>query len=78
MESFENMVVSLSFEMSLDQIVIERNIYNVLDLLADIGGFMSIIMGGISFLLAFWNYKNFEYHFLTNFFKVKTSEATVN
>ena len=78
MQVFENMVLSLSFEMNLDQIIIERTIYTMLDLLADIGGFMSIILGGISFLLTLWNYKNFEYHFLTNFFKAKSSKAKVN
>ena len=72
------MLMSFSFELSLDQIVIERNIYNTLDLLSDIGGFMSIFTGGISFALALWNYKNFEYHFLENFFKMKSSKTKGN
>ena len=63
----------LSFEINPDQIVVERQIYTMLDLLADIGGFLSIIMSGISVLLSKLNYKSFEYHFLTNFFKMKQS-----
>ena len=78
MELFDSLIMSLSFEMNLDQVVIERNIYTMLDKIADIGGFMSIIMGGISFILAMFNYKNFEYNFLTNFFKVKPSKVARN
>ena len=70
------MVMGVSFEMNLDQKVIERNRFTILDLLSDIGGFMSMITGGLSFIIASWNYKNFEYHFLTNFFKMKSTETT--
>lgn len=70
--------MSYSFEISLDQIVIERNIYTMLDLLSDIGGFITVIMSGISIALAIWNYRNFEYHFLINFFRMKSSKTIEN
>ena len=47
----------------------------MLDLLSDIGGFTSIFISGLSFLITIWNYKNFEYHFLTNFFKKKVTKT---
>ena len=72
------MLFSFSFELNFDQTVVERSIYTWLQLLSDVGGLISIIMGGISYTLALWNYKNFEYHFLTNFFKMKSSKATEN
>ena len=72
------MLMQFSFELNFDQKVIERSIYTWLDLLSDIGGILSIFMGGISFALAIFNYKNFEYHFLQNFFRIKSSKATEN
>ena len=77
-EALKESVVILSFEINSDQIVVERQIYTILDFLSDIGGFLSIIMGGISILLSKWNFKSFEYHFLTNFFKMKLSKANKN
>ena len=50
----------------------------MLDLLSDIGGLVSIIMGGLSMILGIWNYKSFEYHFLTNFFKMKATKGNQN
>ena len=63
--------MSLSFETSLDQTVIQRVGYTLLDLLSDIGGIQSILVSGIAILLSIWNYNNFDNHFLTNFFKLK-------
>lgn len=70
------MILAFSFEVNPDREILERNIYTVLDLLSDIGGFTSIFISGISFLIAIWNFKNFEYHFLTNFFKKKATKTT--
>ena len=56
----------------------ERKIYTILDLLSDIGGFLSIMMGGIGMLISIWNYKSFEYHFLTNLFKKKHLKENKN
>ena len=63
--------MSLSFEKSLDQAVIQRVGYTLLDLLSDIGGIQSILVSGIAILVSIWNYNNFDNHFLTNFFKLK-------
>ena len=70
--------MSFVFEMDSDLIVVQRNIYTILDVLGDIGGFMSIFVSGLSFLIALWNYNNYEYHFLTNFFKKKALKTTAN
>ena len=72
------MIMSFGFEMDPDLIVVQRNIYTILDVLGDIGGFMSILLSGLSFLIALWNYNNYEYHFLMNFFKKKAPNTTAN
>ena len=66
--------MSLSIEASLDQTVIQRVGYTLLDLLSDIGGIQTIFVSGITILLSIWNYNNFDNHFLTNFFKLKVEK----
>ena len=64
--------------MDSDLLVVQRNIYTILDLLSDIGGFMSIFFGGLSFIIAILNFKNYEYHFLTNFYKHRAPKTIAN
>ena len=72
------MIMTISFELDPDRTVVQRNIYTILDLLSDIGGFTSILISALSFLIALWNYNNYEYHFLTHFFKKKALKTAAN
>ena len=72
------MIMIISFELDPDRTVVQRNIYTILDLLSNIGGFTSILISALSFLIALWNYKNYEYHFLTHFFKKKALKTAAN
>ena len=78
LEFYPETVLSFSFEMDSDLLVVQRNIYTMLDLLSDTGGFMSIFFSSLSLLIALWNFNNYEYHFLTNFFKKKTFKTIEN
>ena len=42
--------------MNLDQIVIERSGYTLLDLLSDVGGLQGILISGISLILSIFNH----------------------
>ena len=42
--------------MNLDQIVIERSGYTLLDLLSDVGGLQGILISGISLILSISNH----------------------
>ena len=42
--------------MNLDQILIERTGYTILDILSDVGGILGIFVSGISFILSILNY----------------------
>ena len=70
--------MSFTIEFDLDLKVVQRNLYTILDLLSDIGGFTTIFLKGLSVLIAIWNFNNYEYHFLTNFFKKKALKTTAN
>ena len=48
-------VMSIAIEMDLDQKVIERSNFTILDLLSDIGGLESIIFSLLSFIVGLWS-----------------------
>jgi len=48
--------MSISVEMNLDQKVIARAGYTFVDYLSDIGGFQGLLISGVGYLLAAWNY----------------------
>ena len=48
-------VMSITIEMDLDQKLIERNNFTILDLLSDVGGLESIIFSLLSFTVGLWN-----------------------
>ena len=41
----------VTFEMSLDLLIVSRNGYTMLDILSDVGGIESILISGISLFL---------------------------
>ena len=51
--------------MNLDQRIIARDGYNILDFISDIGGMQSMLISGGAFLLSIWNYNHFD-NFLVN------------
>ena len=48
--------VEITVEMNLSQLVIARAGYNILDYLSDIGGMQGMLISGVAFFLAFWNF----------------------
>ena len=55
--------------MDLDQVLIERSGYTVLDILSDVGGLQGILISGISFLLSIFNYNYLENYLVYKLFK---------
>ena len=55
--------------MNLDQILIERSGYTVLDILSDVGGLQGILISGISFILGIFNYNYLENYLVYRLFK---------
>lgn len=49
MEVYDDMIANVSFEMNLDQNVVKRINYSVLDLFADVGGMMRALTVFIEF-----------------------------
>lgn len=54
-ERDDNVWVSITVEMDRDLTTYERTVYNLLDLLADIGGLMGSLFVFCNFIAAVWN-----------------------
>ena len=63
--------------MNLDQLVVERDGYTILDILADVGGLLGLLTTGIQLFLNILNHKHLEIYMATKLFKV-TSSPTNN
>ena len=61
--------MDVTIEMNLDLGVIQRESYNFLDVLSDIGGMQSIIITTFSLLIGIWNYKHFDSYMASKLFK---------
>ena len=63
--------ISVSFEMDLNMIRIERKLYTVFDMLSDVGGLLGILMAFAASLNSIWNYQNFDNFMVSRLFKIK-------
>lgn len=54
-ERDDNVWISITVEMDRDLTTYERTVYNLLDLLADVGGLMGILFVFCTFITAVWN-----------------------
>ena len=60
--------MAMGIDMSLDQTVIERSNYTILDVLSDVGGLESVIASGIALVLSILNYNNLDSTLITQLF----------
>ena len=64
--------MELSFEMNLDLLTIKRTYYSLLDVLADVGGLMSVTLQTFAICILILNYKHVENYMAVNLFKLET------
>ena len=59
-ELYDKDVMAIGIDMSLDQIVIERSIYTILDVLSDVGGLKVMIVAIFAFIKSIINYNGLD------------------
>ena len=67
--------MEIAMYMNLNQIVIARSGYTLLDYLSDIGGMSSILMSCASSVLAFWNYNMLYDGMITKLYKLQPKRS---
>ena len=70
-ELTNNNWMSVSFEMDLNLIHIERKLYTVFDMLSDVGGLLGILTTIAAFLNTIWNFQAFDNFMVSRLFKIK-------
>ena len=63
--------VSVTFELDLNMIHIERKLYTVFDMLSDVGGLLGILTTFAAFFNSIWNYQAFDNFMVSRLFKIK-------
>ena len=67
--------VDITIEMDLNLTVIAREGYTILDWISDIGGMQGMLLGLIAFLVAIWNYNQFQNYMVTRLYKMEKKDA---
>ena len=68
-EFYDDIHVTLSFEFDLNRARIEREVYNMMDLLGDLGGLKTALLVLLAYLNSFVNYHSFEDYLVSNLFR---------
>ena len=63
--------MDITIEMNFGERLISRAGYTFLDYLSDIGGMQGLLISGVSYFLAFWNYNYFDNYMVTRLFKIR-------
>ena len=70
-EKDDHTQLSINVEMNLDQKVISRAGYTFVDFLSDIGGLQGLLISGVGYIIAVWNYNQFDNHMVTRLYKME-------
>ena len=63
--------MDISVEVNLNEQVIQREVYNILDVLSDIGGMQGLLLSGAGYLIAICNYHMFDNFMVTRLYKLE-------
>ena len=72
-EFYDNVHVGIVYEMNLDRMRIQRNVFSLLDWLGDVGGLFEIIFVFSSILVSIYNFQTFEIYMVRKLFKKKAN-----
>ena len=68
------MHISIAYEFDLNQKRINRNAYNLLDWLGDLGGLKEAVVIVFSFIIGVVNYRNFEDSMVSHLYRVQPQQ----
>ena len=73
-----NIWMAITFEMDLDVLQIERNVYTTFDMLSDVGGLTGIIYLIFQVLANLWNFQSFDNFMVSRLFKIKKAAEEIS
>ena len=76
-EFSDNVWLSITFEMSLDVVEYEREVYTFLMMLSDIGGLAGALVTLLSLFMALWNFKAFDNYLVSKLYRVRRQDEAI-
>ena len=76
-EFSDNVWLSITFEMSLDVVEYEREVYTFLMMLSDIGGLAGALVTLLSLFMALWNFKAFDNYLVSKLYRVLRQDEAI-
>ena len=77
-EYYDNVHISITYEFDLNQYRVDREAYNMLDWLGDIGGLKEAIVIVLSFLYGLLTYNKFENFLVSKLYKSTNKGTTLD
>ena len=68
----------VAIQMNMDQTVIQRSGYTVLDILSDVGGLQGILISGILYILSIVNHNHLNNFLVSKLFKSEAVSLTAS
>ena len=78
--SFEeprNIWGSVTFEMDLNVLQYERQVYTFFDMLSEVGGLQGMLMMSFGYILSIWNYNSFDNFMVSRLFKIRKVDSEI-
>lgn len=76
-EKDKSVQMEITVEMNLDQVVIARDGYTILDFISDIGGMQGMLISGAALVLTIWNYNHLENFIVTKLYRLSSSSLSL-
>ena len=68
-EYFDSVHTAITYEMNLNRIKIQRNVFSTFELLGDIGGVQSILLTLVGFIMSAYHYQRFELYMTSKLYR---------
>ena len=68
--------MDITIEMNLDQLVVARAGYTILDLISDIGGMQGMLISAAAFFLTIWNHNHMENFLVTRLYRLGSTSVS--
>ena len=67
--------MDITIEMNLNEKIIARESYSILDLISDIGGVQALLISAIAYFLNIWNFNALENYLVSRLYKIVKEET---
>ena len=68
--------LDITVEMNLNQLIVARDGYTILDFISDVGGIQSLLFSGVAIFVGIWNYHYNENLLVSKLYRISSTSLT--